>query len=218
MREKMEIKKGMLILIMAIFLVSIAGVCASDVNDTVIASEDATPIEIAQSDDISVDDGQVLEKSNDEEMISEGDVGTFSQLQANISEKYGGTLELDRNYEYDEGFDINGIEIKNFIAIDGKGHTIDAKGKARAFNVSANDVTIKNLTIKNAYSSDNGGAIYFNYNGIVTDCNFTDNTATKYGGAVYFTILGSARTVENCKFVHNTASRVVLLHSLVKAM
>ena len=139
----MEIKKSMLILIMAIFLVSIAGVYASDANDTQIASEDTAPIEIAQSDEISVnDDSQVLEQSNNEE-----NVGTFTELQHNITEKYGSTLELDRNYEYEEDFNISGIKIEDKIIIDGKGHTIDAKGKARAFYVSASDVTIKNLTI-----------------------------------------------------------------------
>ena len=41
------------------------------------------------------------------------------------------------------------------VTIDGKGHSIDAKGKARVFNVQASDVTIINLIIKNAnYNGD----------------------------------------------------------------
>ena len=108
----MEYKKSMIILILTFFLLSIASVCASDANDTVIASEDTTPIEMAQSDEISVnDDSQAIGQSNDEEIISEGNVGTFSELQYNITAKYGGTLELDKNYVYDEGFDTGGIII-----------------------------------------------------------------------------------------------------------
>ena len=196
----MEYKKIMIILILTIFLFSIASVCASDANDTAIASEDTMPM--AQSDEISVnDDNQAIGQANEEEIISEGNVATFSELQRNITETSSGTLELDRNYEYDEGFDTSGIKIDNSITIDGKGYTIDAKGKARVFHIQANDVTIKNLTIINASYGGYGGAIYFSQSGSVINCNFADNTAY-CGGAVYFWNNGN---VTNCNFTDNTA-------------
>ena len=191
----------MIILILTIFLFSIASVCASDANDTAIASEDTIPI--AQSDEISVnDDNQAIGQANEEEIISEGNVATFSELQRNITETSTGTLELDRNYEYDEGFDTSGIKIDNSITIDGKGYTIDAKGKARVFNIQANDVTIKNLIIKNASYGGDGGAIYFSQSGTVSNCNFTGNTASGDGGAIWM----YSGSVENCNFTGNTAS------------
>jgi hypothetical protein len=43
----MKYKKIMLILITAIFLASIAGVCAADANDTIVANENTNQIELS---------------------------------------------------------------------------------------------------------------------------------------------------------------------------
>ena len=51
----MKYKKIMLILITAIFLASIAGVCASDANDTIVTSEDNLEIDKTTDDTIGVD-------------------------------------------------------------------------------------------------------------------------------------------------------------------
>ena len=51
----MDFKKSMLILILAIFLISIAGVCAGDANDTAIASDDANQIEVSSNDMMTED-------------------------------------------------------------------------------------------------------------------------------------------------------------------
>ncbi|MBQ2831110.1 Ig-like domain-containing protein [Methanobrevibacter sp.] len=199
----MEYKKSMIIIILAIFLVSIASVSAADADDATMASEDTALIEMAQTDAVSVnDDSQAIGQSNDEGIISERNAGTFSELQNNITAISSGTLELGRNYEYDDGFDSSGIKINKTITIDGKGYTIDAKGKSRVFDIKASDVTIKNLIIKNANYNGDGGAVYFGSSGSVTNCNFTKNKATGYGGAVYFDKSGS---VLNCNFADNSA-------------
>ena len=89
----MEYKKSMIILMLTVFLISIASVCASDANETTIASENTIPIEMAQSDEISVyDDNQAIGQSNDKEIISEGNAGTFSELQENITATSSYTL------------------------------------------------------------------------------------------------------------------------------
>ena len=200
----MNLKKYMIILILTIFLFSIAGVSAGDVGETIIASEDTTVIEIAQTDDVGKKDdiNQVIKKSNNEEIISNGNAGTFSELQNNISANYGSTLKLDKDYKCEDGFSADGISITDFITIDGQGYTIDAQKKARVFNIQASNVTIKNLNIINADYNGNGGAIYFNQSGSVINCNFTGNNAGRSGGAVLFTQQG---TVSNCNFINNTA-------------
>ena len=118
----------------------------------------------------------------------------------------GSTLELDRDYYFHDGgdddFSSNGIKIDKSITIDGKGYTIDAQGKARVFNIQEKDVTIKNLTIKNAYCDGDGGAIYFTGSGTVENCNFINNNVEYYGGAVFFADKG---IVENCNFTNNSA-------------
>ena len=97
---------------------------------------------------------------------------------------------------------VSGIVINRKVTINGNGHTIDAKGNARIFNIQASDVIIKNLTIKNAHYNDDGGAIYFSNSGTIENCNFTNNSA-KYGGAVYFKGTG---TVTNSTFTCNNVS------------
>ena len=70
--------------------------------------------------------------------------------------------------------------------IDGNGAVIDMAGSSiRAFYVSGSNVIIKNLTIKNANFSNDGGAISFSGQGTVENCNFINNTASSAGGAIY---------------------------------
>ena len=162
----MEFKKSIILIMLAVFLISIAGVSASDVNETAIASEDTATIEISQNEKITLnDDNQAIGQTNDKEIISEGNTGTFFELQENINATSSDTLELDRNYEYNDNFDTNGITINKTITIDGKGHTINAKGQGRVFNIQASDVVIKNLNIINANYNGDGGAIYFAQSG-----------------------------------------------------
>ena len=67
------------------------------------------------------------------------------------------------------------------LIIDGGGFTVDACGKARIFNSTARNITIKNLIVKNA-----SGAIY-NFRGVLNILNsiFLFNKAEISGGAIY---------------------------------
>ena len=58
----MKYKKIMFMLVLAVFIFGAAGVCASDVNDTAIAGEDDSSVELPQTD-------------TDQVMSSEGDDG-----------------------------------------------------------------------------------------------------------------------------------------------
>ncbi|WP_405320787.1 pectate lyase-like adhesive domain-containing protein, partial [Methanobrevibacter thaueri] len=133
---------------------------------------------------------------------------TFWDLNNAINNNTNDTITLDKNYAFDPVSDsafTGGIGITRPVTINGNGHTIDAKGKARVFNVPAADVTIANLTIKNANYNGDGGAVYFAQSGRVINCNFTNNKATdtnSWGGAIRF--IGSG-TVTNCNFADNQA-------------
>ena len=216
----MKYKKIMLILITTIFLVSIAGVCASDANDTLVASEDTNQIEISDSDKTIEDNLQTNEENptltveeNDETLSSKtdseiltADQFTYSNLREQIGS--GGNINLTKGtYTYNDG-DGDTIQITTPGVINGNGAVIDmAQSGHRAFNVATSDVTIKNLTIKNANYNGYGGAIYFESTGTVTNCNFTGNKATgvdNVGGAVY--IRGEG-TVTNCNFTNNKATQ-----------
>ena len=71
----MKFKKSMFILILAVFLISIAGVCASDVNDTAVASQENTVMESTVENAITVDDGEpaVITAENDDILSDSAD-------------------------------------------------------------------------------------------------------------------------------------------------
>ena len=214
MREKMKRKKIMLILITAIFFASIAGVCASDANDTMVASDDTGEIELSHENEMSADNLQTGKENdklaladNDESVSAQTgtevlsvDNSTYLMLSSEISQP-GNVKLTHKNYVYENGDPIT-IREDNKV-IDGNGAVIDMAGSTiRAFDVISEGVTIKNLTIKNVNFWENGGAIKFaGDSGAVINCNFINNTA-KNGGAIYIEHTGN---VENCNFTDNHA-------------
>jgi len=213
----MKYKKSIIIIMLTIFIFAIASASASDVNETAIASEDTTAIELSQSDDITVtDESQKTIQTNDTEMLTASDEETTAaqnnldtlsleeKTYADLSNAVGsgGDINLQPAY-YKYNGESDTISITNPGIINGNGAIIDMAGSnILAFDVSALDVTIKNLTIKNANSNNPGGAIYFSHSGSVINCNFVNNSAAYGGGAVYFFDSGS---VINCNFINNSA-------------
>ncbi len=224
----MKFKKIMIMLIIALFFISIAGVSAGDAEDAIAISEDAVAMEVAQSDEMTAsDDSNAMEQSDDEELILEDNdvdepmlgegasTGSFTDLDYLINNQYSSndTITLSCNYTFngtdddDSGF-IHGISINRGVTIDGKGCTIDGSQKARIFNIG-NSGTVKFLNInfingKATGSGEemNGGAIIAVYrNCVVVCCNFTNNTAEFQGGALLRV------TAYNCTFTGNTASQ-----------
>ena len=60
-------------MIAAIFLVSIAGVCAADANDTIVTSEDNLEIDKTTDDTIGVGEDTDLASSEENEILTEGE-------------------------------------------------------------------------------------------------------------------------------------------------
>ena len=95
----------------------------------------------------------------------------------------GGVLVLDKDYLYINGSN-KGILINKTITIDGNGHTLNGNHGSRMFNITADNVVIKNINFINGnaygkyFSKDaGGGAIYWSgANGYIENCNFTNNT------------------------------------------
>ncbi len=111
---------------------------------------------------------------------------TFKDLSQKINDTpENQTLTLADDYRYDEG-DVHGILISKSITIDGAGHTIDANHSSRIFNITADNVVLKNINFVNGnalgkyFSSDvGGGAIYWTgANGNVFNCSFINNTGS----------------------------------------
>lgn len=216
----MKYKKIMFMMVLVIFIFGATSVCAS---------EDDSTIELSQVDAdemMSFEEGKLIGQTENDELISEGNSGTFAELQGNITAaKPGSTFTLAMNYERESGFDIEGIHIDKSITIDGNGFKINAKEKSRIFKITADNVILKNISFTNGKTTGNGGAVFFEKSGIVTNCNFSNNfndggtvffvgkgevtncnffdNYAAYGGAVYFSDLGS---LANCNFTDSTAS------------
>ena len=211
----MKYKKSLLILILAIFLISVAGAYAADANDMTIANEETNQIDLSSNNEMPEDnlkineDNSILMQSTDNKTASaESDCeilcageGTYSDLRSDIEN--GGFLTKSYYLYHDGDGETIEIDTKGMI-INGNGAVIDMAGSnIRAFYITASNVTFKNLTIKNAYYDGNAAAIYFNSPGSIENCNFTDNTATHWAGAIMFFKGGN---VTNCNFVNNHAS------------
>lgn len=204
----MEFKKSMILIILTVFLFAIAAASASDVNDMTLASEDAGQVEL--SSDIEIDEDN-LQANNDNTAGAETDSeifgagnGTYNDLRNDIGS--GGDKTLTKSYYRWTDSSSGSIEITTSGVINGNGAVIDMAGSpVRAFYVTCDGVTLKNLTIKNANYFESGGAIQFTKSGTLENCNFINNRATgnSGGGALWF---GGQGTVKNCNFINNAAN------------
>ena len=132
---------------------------------------------------------------------------TFWYLNQTINGNTNDTITLDKDYAYNPVSDsafTGGIEITRSVTINGNGHTIDAKGQARIFNVQGNNVTINNITFVNGKYYGNGGAIFwYGDNGAVSGSSFAGNSANS-GGAIFW--YGDNGAVSGSSFTGNNAN------------
>ena len=128
----MRFKKSLLVICIIICLFAMASVSASDVDDAVLASDSIENDIVVSSESSDLD-------------------GTFEDLASEIANAES-ELNLTRNYLYGEN-DTQAITIDKSIIINGNGHIIDANNKSGILVVSAEDVTINNLTFINANSN-----------------------------------------------------------------
>lgn len=190
----------MLLVVSMLFCIS--GVAASDVNDTVIANDEANAL-IGDTADV------VVESPNDAEIVADADNGTFTALQNKINNASAGdVITLDRDYTYDEGFSTSGIIINKDLTINGNGHTLNGLSKSRIFNVifgvlKNNNVVLNNIKFVNGNTKLYGGAIFNYANLTVNNCVFTKNHADNCGGAINSV---GYLVCNGCTFNKNTAN------------
>ena len=132
---------------------------------------------------------------------------SFSALVKLIDENKDGVLNLTHGYHYYEDYDSKyaaGIEITKDLVINAVNCTIDARYMARIFNIvgSSVDVTLNSLTMINANSTGQGGAITSTGGDLnIFDCifeNCTANNGQSNGGAISSS--GNSLVIRRSKF------------------
>ena len=163
-------------IVMLVLIMSVGAVCAADdISDEIISDDGPEILESTQDDVISVDENPQ----------------SFSQLNNEINTT-GNYLELNTDYKFNASTDNpNGIFIflDNFV-LDGKGHTIDADNQAKVFVANAKNITIKNITIINAYDKQ-GSAIHINPNSSLTTNNVNIDNCSSVNGVIFVTTNGA---------------------------
>ena len=113
------------------------------------------------------------------------------------------TIKLEDDYTNDGSITADGITISKAITIDGKGHTLDAKGSSRIFKINAENVTLKNIIFKNGHGNNGGAIQWMNTKGVAANCTFI-NCSAKNGGSVYWN--GENGMINTSTFDHSTAT------------
>ena len=133
--------------------------------------------------------------------------GSFKYLQSLVDiAKVGSTLYLRSDYY---GGKNSKVTVNKNLTIDGQGHTINCNNwnKCFAFYSTKGNIVLKNLNIKKGHNNDlkKGGAIYIGGSASYTliNCNFTDNWAEDYGGAIYNDAPNDL-IIKNCCFRNNS--------------
>ena len=192
-------KKTYLLLIILVFLCSIAVVSATEnvnVTDNLQSMDDMS---VNQEEDILLEKSQEInDYATQEDILEAESPGTFKELQKMIdgmSEK--DSLSIDRDYYADD--DLKTLNIGKSITFKGNGHTLDGKQLDRIMSVSLNSeqtVTLEDLTFINGKLSwTNGAGVYISGGSVyLINCTFKDNRGgfglSGEGGAVY---------AKNCK-------------------
>ena len=132
---------------------------------------------------------------------------SYVDLVNEINSCQGNIFELSNDYIYDYLNDssyTNGSVInKSDFTIDGNGHSINGAGLARIFNITANNITLKNINFING-NADFGAAIYCkDINLKIIGCKFSNNIVSSSGGAIFFD--GYDLLIADSKFISNEA-------------
>lgn len=118
--------------------------------------------------------------------------------------KNGDVLNLHKDYVFDSDL-ISGYTISKSITIDGFGHTISGADTSRIFNLYADNIILKNIIFIGAKSAYSGGALrVYGANCQIINCSFINNTASDYGGAIFWN--GTGGVLKDSYFENNSAS------------
>ena len=157
-------------------------------------------------------------------------VNSFKNLQNLINNSISHEINLYKDYTYDNNTDSSfteGILINKSVVINGNGHIIDAQNKSRIFNITADNVIIRNISFVNAncfpihergiivepiifepiFSTFTHGHQVYNSvaykSGNFQDIHYQTSYGSLKGGAIYCS--GNNLKIVNSSFINNNA-------------
>ncbi len=215
--------KILITFVLSLFLImSISCINAQDFNETEISHSDSNILKYSNDE---------IQSSHNEDILNDGD-GSLSEFKNLIFESpTNSEIKLTKNYTYNPQIDsggyisADGISINKKITIDGQGHTINFMNKVRAFRITGENVTLKNLVITNANftqkssSGTNLGLINWEgVNGTVCNVTFFRN----YGdyGMIYLnsSINNDYLNVINSTFIENNGRFSAGIYTLTSGL
>ncbi|MDO5859526.1 Ig-like domain repeat protein, partial [Methanobrevibacter sp.] len=186
-----------------VFISAISLVCASENADNATMTS-------------NTDNSAVSQATNVDENILGETPKSFDELNdviQNGSVSAGGTILLNHNYTYSQSDSVgtDGIRINRDITIDGQGYTLDGAGESSIFRITGDShVILKNINFVNGHGSSGGAIRFSSYENVeIYNSNFTNNSASVSGGAIYIYSAGSISLnskIVNSTFTNNVAA------------
>ena len=183
-----------ILLMFSLFILTVAAVSASDVNNSTIQVSGEIPTDNVVGQDLNVNN-----------VVNEGN-GTFTDLQKLIDDNDVINLTKDYTAVESEGR----IHISSDKIINGNGYAINGNEKTGIFQIDDGKIVFNDMVIKNGHSQtkedNNGGAIRVLKAGSLTFNNvaFLNNYAKYSGGAIWTT---APLNIVNCTFQSNKADK-----------
>ena len=129
---------------------------------------------------------------------------TYKDLQALIDgASTGKTINLERDYAYDQSVDNNVITINKAITINGNGHVVDALGKAGIFKITGNNVVLDDLVLINA-NAVKGAAVFIAGSDVTVQNTILENNTAESGAGIYSE--GLKTSIIGSTFTNNVAN------------
>ncbi len=187
----------------------------ADANTSITQSADVESYDDISSQDTTDSMGvtnpsgynQFTSTLDENNIVKNGLEGNFSELQTIIdAASPNDTITLTKDFRsLQEEINLyqSGIAIDKPLTIDGDGHYISGNAISAIFTLIRDNIYIKNIMFKEAKSGSGSGLLVLSSNVTVDSCNFTDNLAGNFGGAVLWE--GTNGRIINCIFTSNTA-------------
>ena len=189
-------------IVILILIMSVGAVCAAENITSHDIYDDNQEILETVPEDIPTDESSDILKTTKNDICTSNEL-SFTNLTDELKDKT--SFDLNQNYKFNNLTDNKeGILIgMNNLVLNGNGHTLDANGESRIFNITGNNVTLKNLILINGNAKEFGAIITV---GKLTldNITFTNNYANEIGGAVGL-INNTTLTINNSRFINNYA-------------